>query len=55
MAPLVATTLIRETGQPTAPAAFVAGAALLALSGSFGIARRGGHVIGGRTKRPATR
>ena len=45
MAPLVATTLIRETGLPAAPAFMMAGCALLALVASVAAPRFGGHVL----------
>jgi len=45
MSPLLATTLIRETGVATTPAALIAGAAVLALAGSFGVVRYGGNVL----------
>jgi MFS transporter, MHS family, proline/betaine transporter len=45
MAPLVATTLIRATGNPAAPAALIAGAAILALGGSLLVGRYGGNVL----------
>jgi len=45
MSPLVATTLIRETGATTAPAALIAGCAALALVGSFLAMRYGGNVL----------
>ena len=44
-APLVATTLIRETGSLTAPAMLMMGCALLAVSGSVWVERLGGHVL----------
>ena len=44
-APLVATTLIRETGTVTAPALLMIGCGLLALAGSFFVERHGGHVL----------
>jgi MFS family permease len=47
MSPLVATTLIRETGLATAPAALIAGAALLGLAGSLRVTRYGGNVLTG--------
>jgi MHS family proline/betaine transporter-like MFS transporter len=47
MSPLVATTLIRETGLSTAPAALIAGAALLGLVGSLRVTRYGGNVLAG--------
>ena len=45
MAPLVATTMIRETGAVTAPAALMIGCGLLALVGSLWTERYGGHVL----------
>jgi MFS family permease len=48
MSPLVATTLIRETGMPAAPAVLVAGTALLALAGSLAAGRYGGNVLARR-------
>ena len=45
MAPLAATTLIRETGQPVSPAYLMMGSALLALIGSLWVERFGGNVI----------
>lgn len=47
MSPLVATTLIRETGLATAPAALIAGVALLGLAGSLRVTRYGGNVLAG--------
>jgi MFS transporter, MHS family, proline/betaine transporter len=47
MSPLVATTLIRETGLATAPAALIVGAALLGLAGSLQVTRYGGNVLAG--------
>src|SRR6185503_2197781 len=44
-APLVATTLIRETGTVTAPALLMTGCGLLALVGSLWVDRYGGHVL----------
>jgi MFS family permease len=44
-APLVATTLIREMGEMTAPAVLVVGCGLLALAGSIWTVRHGGHVL----------
>lgn len=43
--PLVATTLIRGTGSVTSPAWLMVGCALIALAGSVGVARVGGHVL----------
>ena len=48
--PLVATTLIRNTGSVTSPAWLMAGCALVALAGSVGAGRLGGHVLGGSRK-----
>ena len=45
MSPLVATTLIRETGSPASPAVLVVGGALVALVGSFWVNRLGGNVL----------
>jgi MFS family permease len=47
MAPLFATTLIRETGMPAAPSFMAIGCAALALAASFGVPRFGGHVLHG--------
>ena len=44
-APLVATTLIRDTGQATSPAYMMMVSALLALVGSVWIERFGGNVM----------
>lgn len=44
-APLVATTLIRETGQAASPAGLMVGCALLALAGSLWLERYGGNVL----------
>jgi MFS family permease len=44
-APLVATSLIKSTGSPTAPALVMIACGLLTLAGSFGLVRRGGHVM----------
>ena len=44
-APLVATTMIRETGTVTAPALLMIGCGLLALVGSLWVERYGGHVL----------
>ena len=46
MSPLLATTLIRQTGAPSAPAILIAGGALLALAGSLAAPRYGGNVLG---------
>jgi len=48
-APLVATTLIRETGSATAPALLMIACAALAIVGSLWVDRYGGNVL----KRPA--
>ena len=45
MAPLAATTLIRETGNVVSPAYLMMGSALLALIGSFWVERYGGNVM----------
>jgi MFS transporter, MHS family, proline/betaine transporter len=45
MAPLAATTLIRETGNAVSPAYLMMGSALLALIGSFWVERYGGNVM----------
>jgi MFS transporter, MHS family, proline/betaine transporter len=45
MSPLVATTLIRETGNAAAPAFLIMGGAILALIASAGINRLGGNVL----------
>ena len=44
-APLVATTLIRETGQATSPAYMMMASAALALVGSLWVDRFGGNVL----------
>ena len=44
-APLVATTLIRDTGQVTSPAFLMIGSAVLALLGSLWVERYGGNVL----------
>jgi MHS family proline/betaine transporter-like MFS transporter len=44
-APLVATTLIRDTGQASSPAFLMIGAAVLALLGSLWVERYGGNVL----------
>jgi MHS family proline/betaine transporter-like MFS transporter len=46
MAPLAATTLIRETGTVVSPAYLMMGSALLALIGSLWVERFGGNVLG---------
>ena len=45
MAPLAATTLIRETGNAVSPAYLMMGSALLALIGSLWVERYGGNVM----------
>lgn len=45
MAPLAATTLIRETGTTISPAYLMIGSALLALAGSLWVERFGGNVL----------
>jgi hypothetical protein len=45
MAPLAATTLIRETGTVVSPAYLMMGSALLALVGSFWVDGYGGSVL----------
>ncbi len=45
-APLVATTLIRDTGMSTAPAWVMIGAGVLTLLASVGLGRIGGNVLG---------
>jgi MFS transporter, MHS family, proline/betaine transporter len=45
MSPLIATTLIRETGRATAPALLAAGTALITLIGSLWLQRYGGQVL----------
>jgi MFS transporter, MHS family, proline/betaine transporter len=44
-APLIATTLIRDTGQQTSPAFLMVGCALVALLGSLWVDRYGGNVL----------
>ena len=44
-APLVATTLIRDTGQASSPAFLMIGSAVLALLGSLWVERYGGNVL----------
>src|SRR5215471_2814382 len=44
-APLLATTMIREMGTVTAPALLMIACGLLALIGSIGTERNGGHVL----------
>jgi MFS family permease len=46
LSPLVATTLIRNTGSVTAPAYLMMASALIALVGSLGARRFGGAVLG---------
>jgi MHS family proline/betaine transporter-like MFS transporter len=46
-APLVATSLIRSTGQSTAPAYVMVVCGLLTLAGSLGVSSAGGYVLGG--------
>lgn len=46
-APLVATTLIRDTGQASSPAFLMIGSAVLALLGSLWVERYGGNVLKG--------
>ena len=50
-APLVATTMIRETGTPTAPAFLMIACGLLAFVGSLWTERYGGHVLTTRVAR----
>ena len=45
MAPLAATTLIRETGNPVSPAYLMIGSAALALVGSLFVKHYGGNVL----------
>jgi len=45
MAPLAATSLIRETGSPVSPAYLMMGSAALALVGSLFVKRYGGNVL----------
>ena len=55
MAPLAATTLIRDTGQVASPAYLMMGSALLALLGSLWVERLGGNVLGATaTRAPRT-
>jgi MFS family permease len=51
-APLVATSLIRETGINTAPAFVMVGCALITLAAAIGLAPRGGHVLSVQDARP---
>lgn len=44
-APLVATTMIRATGMPAAPALLMIGCSVVALAGSLFLERSGGHVL----------
>jgi hypothetical protein len=54
MAPLVATTLIRETRSLAAPGLLMAGCAVLTLIGTFSSTRYGGNVlVPGRQNRDA--
>jgi len=53
MAPLAATTVIRETGSLVSPAYLMIGSALLALAGSMWVDRFGGHVLGAGRRQPA--
>jgi MFS family permease len=50
MAPLAATTLIREMGTAVSPAYLMMGSALLALGGSLFVERYGGNVLGTRPR-----
>jgi MFS family permease len=45
MSPLVATTLMRETGSAAAPGLLMAGCGVLALAGSLALRRYGGNVL----------
>lgn len=47
-APLVATSLIRDAGTPVAPALVLAVCGVLTFVATFGLPRRGGHVLGSR-------
>lgn len=49
-APLVATSLIRDTGSATSPWYLMAGCALLALAGSLWVERYGGNVMQSRNR-----
>jgi MFS transporter, MHS family, proline/betaine transporter len=51
MAPLAATSLIRETGSAVSPAYLMMGSALLALLGSLWVERYGGNVLRGGARR----
>lgn len=46
MSPLAATSLIRATGSPVAPALLMIGSAAIAALGSLAVHRFGGHVLG---------
>ena len=48
MAPLIATTLIKETNVLAAPSFMMAACALLAIAASFGAPRFGGQVLNTR-------
>ena len=50
MSPLMATTLLRETGSLASPGFLMAGCALLALVGSLAASRFGGNVLGDRLR-----
>ena len=50
MSPLVATTLMRETGSLASPGFLMAGCGVLALAGSFAVGRYGGNVLGARSR-----
>ncbi len=45
LSPLLATTLIRSTGDPASPAWLMVGSALVALAGSLAVKRLGGNVL----------
>ncbi|MBS1817653.1 MAG: MFS transporter [Acidobacteria bacterium] len=49
LSPLVATSLIRSTGSAVSPAWLMIGSALIALAGSYGVTRCGGHVMRAET------
>lgn len=49
-APLVATSLIRATGSPRAPALVMIVCGVLTLCGSLGLRRQGGHVLSASSK-----
>jgi len=51
-APLVATTMIRLFGTAVGPAMLMTACALIALAGSFWLARDGGYVLGSRGRPP---